>query len=384
MFSFTAVLPLSLYIHFPWCVRKCPYCDFNSHEAKDTIPQDAYCDALIADVEQELPLVWGRPVQSVFIGGGTPSLLEPALLDRLLSDLRARLPLVADAEITMEANPGTVEQGRFAEFRAAGISRLSIGIQSFDDEMLTRIGRIHSGREAVLAAESARQAGFENINLDLMFGLPGQSLEQAMADVERALGLEPAHLSYYQLTIEPNTAFHHSPPLLPDDERIWNIFEGAQARLRDKGYKQYEVSAYSRQGSQCRHNLNYWHFGDYLGIGAGAHGKITDAPNQRIERRWKVRHPREYLRNDGETRIGGRGYLTRQDAALEFMMNALRLSEGFDTALFSARTGLPISEVAEPLRRAESRGLLYWDVNRIEPTEAGRNHLNELLELFVG
>ena len=274
MLSFHAPLPLSLYIHFPWCVRKCPYCDFNSHEASGAIPEAAYVDALLADLQQELPAVWGRPIHSIFIGGGTPSLMSPEGLERLLSSLRALLGIGPEVEVTLEANPGTVEQQRFTEFRDAGINRLSIGIQSFDEEKLRALGRVHDRAEALRAAEAAHGAGFDNFNLDLMFGLPGQDEGQACADLEQAVALAPSHISWYQLTIEPNTAFAHHPPAVPEDELLWAIQQRGQETLAAAGYVQYEVSAYAREGALCRHNLNYWQFGDYLGIGPGAHGKL--------------------------------------------------------------------------------------------------------------
>lgn len=381
MFQFSAPPPLSLYVHIPWCVRKCPYCDFNSHEISVDIPATAYVDALLADLEQDLPAVWGRPVSSVFIGGGTPSLLPPEALDRLLSGLRARLKLLPDAEITLEANPGTVEAGRFAEFRAAGINRLSIGVQSFNDDLLERLGRIHGRREALRAAEAAHHADLANFNLDLMFGLPGQSLAQGIDDIATAIALEPAHLSYYQLTLEPNTAFHHRPPTLPAEEDIDAIQRHGQARLAAAGYAQYEVSAYARAGRQCRHNLNYWRFGDYLGIGAGAHAKLTQAAEGRIERLWKKRNPREYLA--AMDKVAGRSVLSRSDAAFEFMLNALRLVDGFDTELFSQRTGLALTVVTPALQEAERRGLITWDTQRMCPTPQGRDFLNDLIELFL-
>lgn len=379
LLSFPAPLPLSLYIHFPWCVRKCPYCDFNSHEVRGAIPEAGFVDALLADLEQELPAVWGRSVESVFIGGGTPSLMSAAGLERLLSGLRALLGLGPACEITLEANPGTVEQGRFAEYRAAGINRLSIGVQSFNGDQLQRLGRIHSPEEARRAAEAAHAAGLENFNLDLMFGLPGQTPAMALADVEQAVALAPAHISYYQLTIEPNTAFAHAPPPLPEEESLWTMQQQGQERLAEAGYVQYEVSAHAREGRRCRHNLNYWRFGDYLGIGPGAHGKLTIPAEGRVVRSWKQRHPQAWL----EAAVAGRRELTRADLALEFMMNALRLTDGFETALFQAHTGMPISQVEVPLREAERKGLLEWRTQRILPTERGRNYLNELLQLFM-
>jgi len=381
MFQFSAPPPLGLYVHVPWCVRKCPYCDFNSHEMKGDIPEVAYVDALLADLEQDLPAVWGRPVSSVFIGGGTPSLLSPEALERLFSGLRARLRLLPEAEITLEANPGTVEAGRFSEFRAVGINRLSIGVQSFHDDLLQCLGRIHGRREAIRAAEAAHAAGFDNFNLDLMFGLPGQSLDQGAEDIATAIALEPTHVSYYQLTLEPNTAFHHRPPTLPHEEAIEAIQQLGQTRLAAAGYAQYEVSAYARAGRQCRHNLNYWHFGDYLGIGAGAHGKLTQAAEGRIERLWKRRHPRDYL--EAGDKVDGRSVLGRSDAAFEFMLNALRLVEGFDTELFTRHTGLALNVVTPGLLQAERRGLIVWDRERVCPTAQGRNFLNDLIQLFL-
>ena len=384
MFHFSALPPLSLYVHLPWCVRKCPYCDFNSHEIKNTIPEWAYVDALIADLEQELPAIWGRPVETVFIGGGTPSLFSPEAIDRLLSQFRALLALPAAAEITLEANPGAVETGRFAEFRAAGVNRLSIGIQSFDDGMLAKLGRIHDARQAVIAAETAHAAGFAELNLDLMYGLPGQTVEQALADLERALALRITHLSHYQLTIEPNTRFAHTPPTLPDDDAIWEMQQTCQTRLAADGFENYEVSAYARSGHRCRHNLNYWRFGDYLGIGAGAHAKISSAQTQRIVRGAKLRHPREYLAAaNGAKRIADERVLSRQEAGFEFMLNALRLSDGFEVPLFARHTGLPLSTVETPLQEAEARGLIERDMHIIRPTALGRRFLNDLTALFL-
>lgn len=384
MLSFHAPLPLSLYIHFPWCVRKCPYCDFNSHEAPGPIPEVAYVDALLADLQQELPAVWGRPVRSIFIGGGTPSLMSPEGLDRMLSQLRALLGFGPEVEITLEANPGTVEQQRFTEFRAAGVNRLSIGIQSFDKDKLQRLGRIHSRDEAIRAAEAAHAAGFDNFNLDLMFGLPDQNEAQAQADVQQAIALAPSHISYYQLTIEPNTAFAHRPPVVPEDDVLWAMQCRGQETLAAAGYVQYEVSAHALEGARCQHNLNYWQFGDYLGIGPGAHGKITHAGEGRVERNWKQRHPQQYLQTAGGAEmIAGRRELTREDLALEFMMNALRLTQGFDSRLFQDHTGLPLSVLARSLERAVAMGLIEWQPQRILPTERGRNYLNELLQLFM-
>lgn len=304
VFQLTTLPPLSVYVHIPWCVRKCPYCDFNSHEMKgrepkDALPEGAYVDALLRDLEQDLPRVWGRRVVSVFIGGGTPSLFSAEAIDSLLSGLRARLAINANAEITLEANPGTAEQARFSEYRAAGVNRLSIGVQSFDDDLLQGLGRIHGRREAIAAAEMAHAAGFDNFNLDLMFALPQQTPAQASEDVATAISLEPTHISYYQLTLEPNTLFHVQPPVLPDEELAWQIQQAGQYQLAQAAYGQYEVSAYAKPERQCSHNLNYWQFGDYLGLGAGAHSKISDAAQQSITRLAKQRHPQAYLETAG-------------------------------------------------------------------------------------
>lgn len=383
MFHFTALPPLALYVHIPWCVRKCPYCDFNSHEARDGLPERQYVDALLTDLDQELPSVWGRVVSSIFIGGGTPSLFSAEAIDRLLVGIRARLQCKPDLEITLEANPGTVEQDRFREFRAAGINRLSIGVQSFNDELLQRIGRIHGRREAIRAAELAHDAGFNSFNLDLMFGLPDQTPAQALTDLATAMDLEPAHLSWYQLTLEPNTYFHRHPPELPDDEVIWAMQQQGQAQLRERDYTQYEVSAYARAGRECRHNLNYWRYGDYLGIGAGAHQKITDAAGQCIRRRWKLKNPRDYLATvDTNRHIGGDNEPDAQEVVLEFLMNALRLNAGFSTANFEDATGLSFEQLRPAFTRAQQRGLLQED----EPwrcTEQGQQFLNDLLTEFV-
>ncbi len=384
MHNFTALPPLSLYIHIPWCVRKCPYCDFNSHEQKQALPEKQYVAALLADLEQELPHIWGRPVQTIFIGGGTPSLFSAEALDELLCGIRARVQLPPGAEITLEANPGTVEAGKFHEFRALGINRLSIGVQSFNDDLLERIGRIHGRREAIRAAEEAHDAGCDNFNLDLMFGLPQQTLAQALEDVRTAFALEPTHLSHYQLTLEPNTLFHHNPPALPDDELRWDMQERCQDIIAEHGYGHYEVSAYAKQGKQCQHNVNYWRFGDYLGIGAGAHGKISDAQYQTITRHNKQRNPNDYLRTaHSPERDQGRHRLTRVDVGFEFMLNALRLTEGFESHLFQDHTGLPINIIEKQLQRAEELELIEWSATHIRPTERGRNYLNDLLQLFL-
>jgi len=381
MQNFTSLPPLSLYVHLPWCVRKCPYCDFNSHEAREKIPEQDYVEALLRDLEQDLPRVWGRLVYSIFLGGGTPSLFAPESIDSLLSGIRARLPLDQNVEITLEANPGTVELERFQGFHAAGINRLSIGIQSFDPEKLKALGRIHGREEALRAAEAARAAGFDNFNLDLMFGLPQQTVEDSLADIRIAAAFQPSHLSVYQLTIEPNTLFHARPPVLPDDDTVWEMQTRLQVELAAAGYRQYEVSAYARAGYECRHNLNYWQFGDYLGIGAGAHGKITDRTG--ITRLWKVKQPNEYLRTAGMAgSIGGEQKLSRAHTVTEFMMNALRLTHGIPSRLFAERTGLPISVATNPLQEAERRGLIVWDAKFLRPTDTGMRFLNDLVALF--
>ncbi len=377
-------IPLALYVHIPWCVRKCPYCDFNSHPAHGSLPESAYVNALLTDLEQDLPKVWGRRIDSVFIGGGTPSLFSAEALDQLLSGLRARLPMRPDLEITLEANPGAAEQSRFAEFRVIGINRLSLGVQSFDDGQLQRLGRIHDRRAAFVAAEVAHAAGFDNFNLDLMFGLPGQTQQSALADIANAIALQPAHISYYQLGIEPNTAFHHAPPTLPDDDVIAAIQEQAQAELAEHGYRQYEISAYSREGRRCRHNINYWEFGDYLGIGAGAHGKLTDAAAGRIERRWKQKQPDRYLAAAGTpASLGGETPISTADLPVEFLMNALRLIEGVPTDLFTERTGLTLEALEPALTQARDCGLLDAHSERLQATELGLRFLNDLLQRFM-
>lgn len=384
MFNFTALPPLSLYIHVPWCVRKCPYCDFNSHNSPQEIPEKAYVDALLRDLEQEVPLIWGRAVQTIFIGGGTPSLFSAEAYDRLFSGLRALLPLHHDAEITLEANPGTLEAGRFKEYRALGINRLSIGIQSFDDEALTKLGRIHNSKQAIKAVEAAHAADYDNFNLDLMFGLPGQDENKAAADVETAIALQPAHISYYQLTIEPNTLFYAQPPTLPDDDPIYDWQLQNQTRLAKAGYMQYETSAYAKQGRQCRHNVNYWQFGDYIGIGAGAHGKISSAAPQQIARRVKQKQPLAFIDTAGEdTCLLEQSLVAEDEVGFEFMLNAMRLLDGVATPLFQQHTGVPISTIRGAMQRAEALGLVEHSISRIRPTEKGQRYLNSLIELFL-
>lgn len=374
--------PLSLYVHFPWCVRKCPYCDFNSHEpGAQGIPESAYVDALIADLEAALPLVWGRRVHTVFIGGGTPSLLSAAGLDRLLCELRARLPIDPDAEITLEANPGTFEAERFAAYRASGVNRLSIGVQSFNDEHLRALGRIHGAQDARAAIEIA-QRNFDNFNLDLMYALPGQTLSDCQTDIETALSFEPPHLSLYHLTLEPNTYFHKYPPVVPDEDASADMQEWLEARTAAAGYQHYEVSAYARPGHRSRHNLNYWEFGDYLGIGAGAHGKLSFP--ERILRQVRYKQPQSYmdhaLRGDA---VQEAHEIAARDLPFEFMLNALRLIDGVDSERFHERTGLPLISIERTLRAAEARGLLARDEQRIAPTELGTRFLNDLQEMFL-
>ncbi|WP_273149383.1 radical SAM family heme chaperone HemW [Methylophaga thiooxydans] len=384
MFNFTALPPLSLYIHVPWCVRKCPYCDFNSHHSPQEIPEKAYVDALLRDLEQEVPLIWGRTVQTIFIGGGTPSLFSAEAYDRLFSGLRALLPFHYDAEITLEANPGTLEAGRFKEYRALGINRLSIGIQSFNDEALTKLGRIHNSKQAIKAVEAAHAADYDNFNLDLMFGLPGQDENKAAADVETAIALQPAHISYYQLTIEPNTLFYAQPPTLPDDDPIYDWQLQNQTRLAKAGYMQYETSAYAQQGRQCRHNVNYWQFGDYIGIGAGAHGKISSAAPQQIARRVKQKQPQAFIDTAGkDTCLLEQSLVTEDEVGFEFMLNAMRLLDGVATPLFQQHTGVPISTIRGAMQRAEALGLVEHSISRIRPTEKGQRYLNSLIELFL-
>jgi len=384
MFNFTALPPLSLYIHVPWCVRKCPYCDFNSHKSPDELPEDAYIDALIRDLEQELPSVWGRTIQTIFIGGGTPSLFSAEAYERLFSSIRALLPLSPHVEITLEANPGTFEAQRFSDYLDIGINRLSIGVQSFNDQSLSALGRIHDSSQAIKAIETAHKVGFENFNLDLMFGLPHQTEKSARNDVATAIALEPSHISYYQLTLEPNTLFYQQPPTLPDEDPIidWQIAN--QQRLDNAGYQQYEVSAYAKNKQQCQHNLNYWQFGDYLGIGAGAHGKISDAAKQSITRRSKQKQPQAYIESAGTKNvILTEENIVKKDIGFEFMLNALRLTDGFPTPLFYQHAGLPISHIKQALEEAERLELISYDIHKIRPTEKGQRYLNSLVELFL-
>lgn len=373
--------PLSLYIHFPWCVRKCPYCDFNSHEVKQSFDEDAYLVALRTDLEHALPAIWGRKIYTVFIGGGTPSLMSAKGLDRLMSDLRTLLPLDSAAEITMEANPGTFEMEKFRSYRDSGINRLSIGIQSFNSKHLQALGRIHDGDEARRAIDIA-QSNFENFNLDLMFALPSQSLEEVVEDVETALSFAPPHLSLYHLTLEPNTYFAKYPPQIPDDDLSAEMQDQIHMRMARAGYHHYEVSAYAKAGHESRHNLNYWNFGDYLGIGAGAHSKLSFP--HRIVRQMRHKQPRAFIENAmrGEA-IQELHELEREALPFEFMLNALRLNDGFETKLFFERTGLLLNSIDPILTQAEKKGLLTLDHLRIQPTDLGKRFLNDLQQMFL-
>jgi len=377
--------PLALYVHIPWCVKKCPYCDFNSHAQRDATEHRAYASALLADLDADLAqfgFARERPIVSVFFGGGTPSLFAPELITRILDGCRERLRFAADVEVTMEANPGTVEHGSFAGYRAAGVNRVSFGVQSFDNELLARLGRVHSADEAERAVREAQDAGIVEINLDLMYALPAQTLAGALADVERALALQPTHLSHYQLTLEPNTEFAARPPVLPDEDLGWDMQEACQARLASAGFAQYETSAYAAPAHRCRHNLNYWEFGDYLGIGAGAHGKLSD--NGSIVRTAKLKTPKSYLaKAAGAERLASCAPIAERELGFEFMMNALRLVEGVDADLYTQRTGLDRTALAPILARAVADGLLLEDAARFQPTADGRRLLNELLIRFL-
>lgn len=380
--------PLALYVHVPWCVRKCPYCDFNSHGVgrQSELPEQDYLRALIADLEADLSLVGERTLTSIFIGGGTPSLMSGEFYRRLLEAIEQRIPFADDIEITLEANPGTLERGRFAAYRDVGINRLSLGIQSFQDAQLQALGRIHSGNDAQRAVGEARQAGFDNVNLDLMHGLPEQTPELALADLDQALALSPEHLSWYQLTLEPNTEFHSHPPTLPKEEILWDIQDLGHERLEQAGLRRYEISAYARVGRQARHNLNYWQFGDYLGIGAGAHGKVSQLGSGGlcIERRWKTRQPEAYLRRLEDPRgfVAGARWIEEQELALEFSMNALRLVDGVAFSVWQRNTGKPIEELAIRLQLARDKGLIVEDSTRLQASPQGLLFLNDLLALI--
>ena len=385
--SLGSLPPLSLYIHLPWCLKKCPYCDFNSHawDNPQTLPEQAYLDALCADLEHALPLIWGRGVHSIFIGGGTPSLFSPAAIDRLISDVRARVRLEADCEITLEANPGTFEKDRFRAFRQAGVTRLSIGVQSFNDQHLQALGRVHNRGQAMAAVEEAKSA-FDTFNLDLMYALPGQTLEQLGQDLDTALSFAPPHLSVYHLTIEPNTVFAKFPPQVPEDDDAYAMLDVITERTAKAGLYRYEVSAYARDGHRCWHNLNYWQFGDYLGIGAGAHSKLSFA--HRVVRQVRHRDPRLYMAHALDTTrtdkaVAQSTEVARAELPFEFMLNALRLRHGFSLADFSERTGLPVTVIQTALAKAEAKGLVTRDFQRVVPTERGFDFLSDLQELFL-
>jgi len=377
-----ALPPLSLYVHLPWCIKKCPYCDFNSHEmAGAEPPEQRYIDALIADLEASLPLIWGRSVHSIFIGGGTPSLFSPAAIDRLLAELRARLRLDADCEITLEANPGTFEKDRFKAFRHAGVTRLSVGVQSFNDAHLKALGRVHDSAQAIAAVQEAA-ANFETFNLDIMYALPGQTLEGLEKDMRQALALNPPHISIYHLTIEPNTYFAKFPPVIPEEDLAYAMLDRITEMTAQAGMQRYEVSAYAKPGHRCFHNLNYWQFGDYLGIGAGAHSKLSFA--HRIVRQVRWREPRLYIDNAlaGEA-VTQETEVSRADLPFEYMLNALRLRDGFKLQDFAEKTGLPVSALQTGLDEAERKGLIERDLTSLRPTERGFDFLNDLQSLFL-
>lgn len=377
-----ALPPLSLYVHLPWCLRKCPYCDFNSHEAASgDLPEKRYLDALVADMEAALPLVWGRQVASIFIGGGTPSLFSPQGIERLISDARARLKLTADCEITLEANPGTFERERFKAFRSAGVTRLSVGVQSFDDAHLKALGRVHDRAQAIAALEEAALA-FDTFNLDLMYALPGQTLAQLEDDVKQALAMMPPHLSIYHLTIEPNTYFAKFPPKVPEDDDAYAMLDRITEMTEGAGLSRYEVSAYAKPQHRCWHNLNYWQFGDYLGIGAGAHSKLSFP--HRVVRQVRYREPRLYMENAlAGNAVAQDDEVARADLPFEFMLNALRLRDGFALQDFADRTGLPLSAIEQPLREAQARGWIERDLSRVRPTTRGFDFLSDLQSLFL-
>lgn len=372
--------PLSLYIHIPWCVQKCPYCDFNSHGQNGELPQQAYVDALLEDLRQDANYVQGRKLHSIFIGGGTPSLFDAKQIQAILEGAKAQIGFEGDIEITMEANPGTLEHDDFAAYRAAGVTRLSIGVQSFSSDKLNLLGRIHDKSEAEIAAAKAQAANYNSFNLDLMHGLPNQSFEEAMADIETAAGLAPPHLSWYQLTIEPNTLFHSKPPQLPDDEALWHIYEQGQQRLAKLGYQQYEISAYAKPGYQCQHNLNYWQFGDYIGIGCGAHGKITLTESQQIMRTVKIKHPKGYLA--AEQYLFEKTEVLEEDRPLEYLMNRFRLMSPIPKTEFEVRTGLSADILTLGMEKAADRGLITIAEEHWQLTPKGTMFVNELLSYF--
>lgn len=375
-------IPLSLYIHVPWCVKKCPYCDFNSHEASGVIPEQAFLSALSADLREERQYARGRPLVSIFIGGGTPSLLSANFYHKLLGVISDHLDFAEDIEITMEANPGTFEQEKFSGFRQAGINRLSIGAQSFSSAQLKSLGRIHDEHEAVRAVKSAQAVGFDNLNIDIMFGLSGQTADHAMEDLSQAIALSPQHISWYQLTIEPNTRYYNKPPSLPEDDLIWAMQVQGKQLLKEAGFINYEISAYAQSGRQASHNLNYWQFGDYLAIGPGAHGKITDTDPFKVQRHWKTRQPVDYL-NAEKSFMAGIKVIEKKDMPLEFMLNGLRLVNGFTWEQFEKRTGLILSDVEDKVELLATKGLLKNSLNALQPTEKGHQYLNFVLEEFL-
>jgi putative oxygen-independent coproporphyrinogen III oxidase len=375
--------PLSLYVHMPWCVRKCPYCDFNSHAAPERIPQQAYIAALLDDLDQDLPAAAGRPLVSIFFGGGTPSLFSAEAIDEFLSGVRARIAFADDIEITLETNPGTLERGRFAGYKAAGVNRISLGAQTFDERQLQTLGRIHGADDIHRAVEELNSAGLDNFNLDLMYALPEQSVEAAICDLRLAIALKPTHLSHYQLTLEPGTVFYHRPPPLPDQDASWDMQLACQEVLAGHGYHQYEISGYAQPERRCRHNLNYWLFGDYIGIGAGAHGKLTDVAQQRVVRTVRHRQPREYLRQPGAARTLERRVVGREELPLEFMLNALRLNDGFSVSDFEERTGLALATITTTLRHAERKAMLTATDERWRASDLGRRFLNDLQSMFL-
>ena len=376
--------PLSLYVHLPWCVRKCPYCDFNSHALKGELPQDEYVGALLKDLEEDLPLVWGRPVHSIFLGGGTPSLFSAGQIDALLCGIRSRIPLSPEAEITLESNPGTVEHDSFSAYRAAGVNRISLGVQSFDDRCLAELGRIHGADEAQRAVAAIHRAGIGNFNIDLMYGLPGQSIESARQDVRAAIACRPTHISYYQLTIEPNTEFHVRPPVLPDEDQSWRIQNQAVKLLAQAGYEQYEISAWSRPGFRCRHNLNYWRYGDFLGIGAGAHGKISVPAENSVRRRIRQRHPVGWMKAvAGGTAVVQDRRPGADERVFEFFLNQLRLRGGVSKNQLKPRTGVDWSAVSDRVRQAVDKGLVTEENDRLMPTELGWRFINDIQAIFL-
>jgi putative oxygen-independent coproporphyrinogen III oxidase len=376
--------PLSLYVHLPWCVRKCPYCDFNSHALKGDLPGDEYVEALLKDLEQELPLVWGRPVHSIFFGGGTPSLFSAKQIAALMSGIRSRLRVSPEAEVTLEANPGTTEHDSFSAYREVGVNRVSLGVQSFNDDRLSDIGRIHGRAEVEQAVAAIHHSGIQNFNIDLMFALPGQSPGEALEDVRDAVACEPAHISHYQLTIEPNTAFHASPPVLPDEDSSWEMQQECGQALSQAGYEQYEISAWARPGFQCRHNLNYWRYGDFIGIGAGAHGKLTLPSEQTVRRRVRQKHPRSWMKGvwQGEGVIEDRA-LDRDERVFEFFLNQFRLRDGVQKSQLEPRAGVAWSEVAARVEAAIEKGLLRDDNELLSPTDLGWRFSNEIQAIFL-